>query len=381
MMSIPVIPISISRLIQLLGIMFVILLFSVKRNYKSIGLYARSVFLLFAIYQIAIIFRDSQFSLWGIQRHIFTPGYLLYVAPILIYKFSDILYFNHILCLVTLLCKTFVLGIILLLPYVLSQSIIGVNLYETFHAVLGIGALWGILMQEYLTKQQKRWVFGAASITILLALILGRRSILLMYAITLLFYIMYKLKYQLKSVRKRIFFLLSLGCILIIIYLFLSFYGSILFNTLFDRMLDDTRSIVELSFLNDIQPGSSDFIWGRGISGTYYCPFVEVNGDDYREHIESGYFELILKGGVVLIVFYFFFSLPAIFLGLFRSKNNICKLSSIYCILFSGFLYGVGSYYTFGIRYILFLFSIFICYNRSFRMQTNNEIVQMFKDR
>ena len=31
----------------------------------------------------------------------------------------------------------------------------------------------------------------------------------------------------------------------------MSFYGSILFDTLFERMLEDTRSIVELNFLDD----------------------------------------------------------------------------------------------------------------------------------
>ena len=381
LMSVPNIPIVINRIIQLLGILFISILFSVEAYYGNMGLYARSIFLLFVTYQLVIIFRDNQLSLWGIQRHIFTPGYLLYVAPILIYKLSDLLFINQIIRLVTLLCKTFVFGIILFLPYALSRSGTGINLYETFHGILGVGAIWGILMQEYLTKVQKRWIFIAVSITILLALIQGRRSILLMYVIAMLFHVLYKFSYELQSVKKRILYFFSLSSLLIIIYLFMSFYGSILFDTLFERMLEDTRSIVELNFLDDIRPGSFDFIWGRGISGTYYCPFVEFNGDDYREHIESGYLELILKGGFVLVILYFFFTLPAIFLGLFRSKNNLCKLSSIYCVLFSGFLYGVGSYYTFGIRYILFLFSVFICYKKNLRSLTNNDIVEMFNNK
>ena len=117
LMSVPNIPIVINRFIQLLGILFISILFSVKAYYGNMGLYARSIFLLFVTYQLVIIFRDNQLSLWGIQRHIFTPGYLLYVAPILIYKLSDLLFINQIIRLVTLLCKTFVFGIILFLPY------------------------------------------------------------------------------------------------------------------------------------------------------------------------------------------------------------------------------------------------------------------------
>ena len=116
LMSVPNIPIVINRIIQLLGILFISILFSVKAYYGNMGLYARSIFLLFVTYQLVIIFRDNQLSLWGIQRHIFTPGYLLYVAPILIYKLSDLLFINQIIRLVTLLCKTFVFGIILFLP-------------------------------------------------------------------------------------------------------------------------------------------------------------------------------------------------------------------------------------------------------------------------
>ncbi len=108
------------------------------------GLYARSIFLLFVTYQLVIIFRDNQLSLWGIQRHIFTPGYLLYVAPILIYKLSDLLFINQIIRLVTLLCKTFCFWYYSVSPLMHYQrSGTGINLYETFHGILGVGSYLG----------------------------------------------------------------------------------------------------------------------------------------------------------------------------------------------------------------------------------------------
>ena len=381
LISMPSFPIPLSRLIQLLGLSLIIILFSVKSNYKSLNIYARAIFLLFTLYQILIIFRDNNFSLWNLQRYIFTPGYLLYLAPIIVYKISDLRYVKQIFRLVVLLSKTFILIIIPFLTFVLSGTGEGLNIYESFHAIFGTGAIWGILMQEYLTKEQKRWVFIAVSLIILLALILARRSILLIYLITLLVYFSYKLVYKQKTIKRRFLFFFSFLLTALVVFFLFQIYGPVLFPTLFERMMDDTRSIVELSLLADLEPGSFDFIWGRGISGNYYCPFVESNGLDYREHIESGYFEFILKGGVALIILYCFFVFPAIFLGLFRSNNNFCKLASIYCILFSGFLYGVGSFYTFGIRYILFLFCIFICYKKEIRMLNNHDLFKIINSK
>jgi hypothetical protein len=183
-----------------------------------------------------------------------------------------------------------------------------------------------------------------------------------------------------ESVKKKIAYLFFILAVFYAGYLVLFTYGDMLFGKLSERMFDDTRSIADLSFLDDIQTGSTDFYIGKGISGTYYSPHIESNGTLYREHIESGYLELILKGGVILVILYALFVIPAIFLGLFRSKNNMSKLFAIYCILFSGILYGVGSYFTFGMRYILLLFCVFNCYNREMRKLTNSEIQKILND-
>ena len=157
-MSVPNIPIVINRIIQLLGILFISILFSVKSILWKYGLICSIYFLLFVTYQLVIIFRDNQLSLWGIQRHIFTPGYLLYVAPILIYKLSDLLFINQIIRLVTLLLQNFCFWYYSVSPLCIIKKWNGINLYETFHGIRGVGAIWG-LMQEYLTKVQKRWIF------------------------------------------------------------------------------------------------------------------------------------------------------------------------------------------------------------------------------
>lgn len=375
--SIPGVHIAISRSIQLIGICLVAILFSRKAIYSELNIYARIILCLFLVWQIGIIIRDDQFTLWNFQRYFFTPGYLLYLAPILVYKLSSFYYIKLFFNLIIAFCKTSILCIILFFPFMLSGDGNGVNLFEMVNGFCAAGTIWGLLMREYLTECQKKWVYITSFLIIILALILARRSILLTYIVSILVFALYKFKYSLKSTNRRILYLFSSGVVFFIIYLFLNTYGNILFSKLFDRIADDTRSRVELKFLGDIQPGASDFLLGRGISGSYYCPFVEENGLDYREHIESGYLELVLKGGGILVLLFAFLTIPSMFLGLFRSNNNFCKLAAIYCFLFLGFLYGMGSYFTFSIRYILFLFCVFICYKRQFRLLSNDELYRM----
>ena len=64
-----------------------------------------------------------------------------------------------------------------------------------------------------------------------------------------------------------------------------------------------------------------DWIVGRGINGDTYCP--NVQGDaitNYRNVIETGYLQTILKGGVISLGLFLLIAIPAIIHGLFYSK-------------------------------------------------------------
>ena len=378
-MSIPGIPIFMNRFIQLIGINLILLVFIKRMSYRGINGYLGLIFCLFILWQIIIIARDDKFSLWNFQRYLFTPGYLLYLAPIMIYKIADLSNFKYILFLVLCLYKTFVFFIVLLFPFIIMGGNCGLNCYESLNASLATATLFGILIQKYLNKEGKRWLFVASILALIIALILGRRSIIITYLVTIVFYQLYRYKYVLVSFKHKLKVVLVWLFIGVSLFLFLKFLGPVLFGRLFDRMMDDTRCVVELSFFADIIPGSYEFWVGRGISGTYYAPGIEENGTDYREHIESGYLELILKGGGTFVLLYLLLTIPAVILGLFYSKNNFCRLAAIYCIIYSGFLYGIGSYFSFGIRYLLLIYCVLICYKKTYRGMSDYEISNIIK--
>lgn len=377
LISIPFFPIYLCRLTQLIGLCLMLLVFREKIKFKDLDIYAQAILLLFIFWQFIICIRDDEFSLWNFQKYFFTQGYFLYLFPVFLLCINNIRYFGNIIDIVVLFCKLYVFFILFLFPLFIYKGTeeVSINLFETLNSIFASSTIFGILYINFIPYKQRKWLFIASAISIILALILARRSIVVIYAMTIIAYIAYKYKYKIVSFKSKLLYIISIVFSVSTIYLFLNLYGSFVFDKFSERMLDDTRSVVDISFIDDLFLENNDYIIGRGISGKYYSPSVESNGDNYREHIESGYYELILKGGIVFVIIYILLLFPAIFLGLFKSKNDFCRLAGLYILLFSGFLYGVGSFFSLGIRYMIVLFCLFCCYTKKYRMMSNNDFL------
>ena len=61
------------------------------------------------------------------------------------------------------------------------------------------------------------------------------------------------------------------------------------------------------------------------MTGTYYCWEVSDIDRLNRLVIETGYLNIILKGGIFLLLPYVFFCIKSFFLGYFKSKNMLTK--------------------------------------------------------
>lgn len=240
------------------------------------------------------------------------------------------------------------------------------TIFEGIHTYLGGGLVFLILFQDLLPKKYRVPINILAVFYTFSAAILGRRGILLLYFCSYLCYV-YIRTYLFKKKNNTLF------CILIIafiIYYIISNYGEELFPFLYNRLLDDTRTETENELIQDLSR-SNDMILGRGLSGTYKSYFV----DEYnRNGIETGYLNMVLKGGWIYVIIYGFFVIPAIIKGLFYSNNYIVKMLAIYCTLWLIYFNTASSNMSFSIRYVFFLFGIFICYNSFYREINNEEI-------
>ncbi len=206
------------------------------------------------------------------------------------------------------------------------------------------------------------------------AILYGRRSYIAFH-LTYLIFIGYMYFFtNKKSKGKKVFIILSV--LILVSIIAASFSDSSAFNVLADRFNQNTRSGVEDYFFTDFKGKPLDWIFGRGINGTYYCPVLE--GQSYRNVIETGYLQFILKGGLILLFLYVYILLKGAFLGFFRSKNTICKAMSL--VLFANviFLFS-GNTLEFSFRQILIWCCVMLCYNASFRNLSEQMLIINFK--
>ena len=146
-----------------------------------------------------------------------------------------------------------------------------------------------------------------------------------------------------------------------------------MFSFLVDRGEEDTRSGVEVYMYADMS--STDWVIGKGIKGEYYCPIVDNVNDasGFRGYIETGYLQMILKGGIMSIALLLLILIPAIFKGLFKSKNILSKAAAIWITLWIIYEYpviGVG----FTMHYLLVWISVGICYSKKIRNMADSTI-------
>lgn len=229
----------------------------------------------------------------------------------------------------------------------------------------------------YHTKKRNLIAFTAMFASLLFATIQARRGLIFMFS--LMFIISY-LIFTFYSKHKAIILYFTIFLSILAAFYVIQSYkikSSNLFGFVLDRGSEDTRTNVEIYFYDDFK--LNDWIIGRGIFGSYFCPNIEENQEtNNRELIETGYLHTILKGGIVSLGLFTLISVPAVFLGLFYSRNILSKASGIWIAMAL-----LNSYPTiqnaFNLNYLLIWICIGICYNKEIRKMSEDKIIQGLK--
>jgi hypothetical protein len=127
-----------------------------------------------------------------------------------------------------------------------------------------------------------------------------------------------------------------------------------------------------------------DWVIGKGLNGTYYSEIFERNVDKdlkennslgvkkgYRPNIECGYLQVILKIGIFGLILKLLLALPAIYLGLFKSKNWFVKGCAIIIVEWLISMYP-AALPEWTISYMLFWLCIGACLSRETRNATSS---------
>ena len=369
----PFIPTTPIRAIEFLA--FIILVISEVQLYhnRSLVLPAKghtAVIVLFLLAIEIIIRGDWGGGIKAVMLHILHPSaFLSFLLPILIIPLPNTRYIKDIV-------HIFTIGALLSIPLWLIYS--GQLVQEGFHGeiigqYLPLFAAFLIGFQPEM-KKYKKILVAIWAVYLILMLLNARRNMVFTLGVygLLAYYCTY-----FKNIRKRnnsghtimaifISVFVTLFCILNIDYM-----SNSVFKNFSTRLHQDTRSGVEEWFIADFMSAPlEDWIFGRGANGGYYQEMRnsetgEIETD--RQGIETGYLQMILKGGV-------FYAITIIWIILTAFAKTI-KIKNIYSVFLRGvfLLYLVDLYATtlmcvFGVKAVIFWFTISIVLSREYQL-------------
>ncbi|WP_313348905.1 O-antigen polymerase [Empedobacter sp.] len=259
-----------------------------------------------------------------------------------------------------------------------------VNIYEFISKRFAFANSFLLLIFGFLSRKKKIICLIIFFISILFALIFARRAQLFYIVMSLLFawglYVFYfKKTYILINALLGIL----LFCSIFIFNVDKMFESN--FSILINRINDDTRSTTESDFSRDMS--TIDWIIGKGINGRFKTSQLidlDYEGDSrsledkqYRYGIETGYLNIILKGGIIKLTLDLLIIGYAIFMGLFFGRNLMVKAAVFFLLLYLSTLYPENAN-SFTLRYLLVWISVAICLNKKIRKLNNSQFYNQY---
>lgn len=370
----PHIPVKIGELLQFIGVVLFIPSAAYLIRYRIKNNYLKVMFGIYLIWSISIIFRGIHLNYDSIKTMLVDAdfGIFIYGVPLIILFPQKFIFYKKLFKVIVILAISFLLFDILFIKQLLDRSSDTQDVIEYLAKFLSIPCGYILLTYKYHSRNRKLLAFGVMIISLLFALYKARRGLSLICGSILIFsYLLYLVN------TRRVVMTIYLSVLLVLggVYYESSIYNinnNKLFSFIAKRGEEDTRTPVELYFYSDLK--TNDWILGRGINGEYYCPNIDENQlTDYRSYIETGYLEIILKGGIIFLGLYLLILIPALFLGLFYSKNILSKAAAIWIIISLMALYP-STVNTFTLNFLLVWISAGICYSSELRNLSDKQI-------
>lgn len=319
-------------------------------------------FSILAVISFGIIVRGD-FS-GGFKNIIFAinsyDGALSYILPFIILPLPNVKYFKSILNVFFYSSLAAAPLWLLNVGKLVQDTYLGesIGVYMPFFAAFMLGFLNRFSMRERIALVSIFFIY------LLLMVLNARRNVIL--SLTLYFVIAFSFYFfgNIKNIRRTLAIIAgSIFAAAFLVFNFTKLADGILSNML-DRGLEDTRSQVELLFLADLASSPvADTIFGRGMDGTYFQitqneDTLETSSD--RNIIETGYLNMVLKGGIAYVLIFISILIYAVISG-FKSKKK--EISYISLILLTYFLdcYTTNPITIYSVRSIIFWFCVAVC--------------------
>ena len=232
-----------------------------------------------------------------------------------------------------------------------------------------------LLIPFFVSKKVWRLNFACWCIALVVIMIGARRSVIFSLVMTGIAALYFYVKKKKSGTWKRVIitFMFLGGC-----FVYISNNISTTFTLLEERAMEDTRKDVEEYMTKDMFDNTNDWIWGRGVGGTYISPLhPEKLNPPRRASMETGYLYIILQGGVISLVLYLLLLVPAAVKGWFCSRNMLAKAFGAYIFISILELYPFGIP-AFNLHFLMVWIGVAICSSKYMRNLTNEQIKKLF---
>ena len=254
----------------------------------------------------------------------------LYIIPVMMVAELDFVFLK----------KLFKFSYVLLLLY-LAFALLFAKYDDEGFTILAEGVIILMMTWPYHKPKKRIVVILVFIITIVGMMIAARRNKVVFYGgglvLALIINIISNSSYG--STKRVILVLLTL------VFGISLYFAQSSFSLFFERMgtgMSSREDIIEL-FVDDFNNHPSDWVFGRGLYGSFYGGVLNTNEDlDTRDGIENGYLFLILKGGGVWLALVTLIAFNALYKGLFKSKNLLCKGFAMIILLYYIDMIGYG---------------------------------------
>lgn len=238
------------------------------------------------------------------------------------------------------------------------------------------------------TLLNKIKMFIIIGILIFVANIVGQRMDLLFLVTTLSFLLIDKL-FSIKI--RRVILKYIIGTLILVLILVFTVGYEFVSNSLANIVeFQDTRTFLFQELFSEFN--LTEKLFGRGSLGTYHSDFFERTrryweamgrvgwaGDvPERITIEVGYLQMVLKGGVLLVILNLSLFLYAIYLALFRSNNKFVKRLGYYILIITA-LSIVSLRPAFTPTFLIFWIAIGTVLSKKYRIMADEEIDKLIK--
>lgn len=351
-------------------------------RFKFDSIYLAVVYSLYCAWLLGIIIRGLPFDSTYTQFLVFNAdfGVLPYFVPLILLFPRDLEFYKKLFNVIIILAILYLVYDLLFAKILLSSdrtpNLVNQNAAERFTKCLSIPIGFILFTFNYHSKRRKLFAIGIILLDLFLTIYRARRGLVFICSLTMIFSFLLYLVYSRTKALIVVFSIILAFSAFNLISAYTRSENNI-FGYLVERSEEDTRSPVEECFYSDLQ--TQDWVFGKGIKGVYYCPFVDEDDiTGYRDLIETDYLNIILKGGLVNLGLLLLILVPAMFKGLFFSKNILSKAAGLWILVWVICLYP-ANVSTFTLNYMLVWISVGICYSREIRNMPDEIMKEYFK--